>query len=137
MQLIRKPAKNTASIEKLQREREHLETLFADRINFYLVFAAGVLVFLFDKDHPPAILKPALIAVVILSLLMLMTFTRTYLLVKFALDDIVEHHSGEPYARYFAALDYWFLPNANKTLLGLPITLTVFFCYALWRVYHP
>jgi hypothetical protein len=41
-----------ATLEELQKERKHLETLFADRINFYLVFAAGVLAFLFDEHHP-------------------------------------------------------------------------------------
>ncbi len=36
-------------IAELERERKHLETLFADRINFYLVFAAGILIFVFEK----------------------------------------------------------------------------------------
>jgi hypothetical protein len=123
-------AKEKPALPELEREREHLETLFADRINFYLVFAAGVLVFLLDRDHPPPIEKAALITVVIVSLLMLVALTRTLLLVRLVLNEITEYHPQVPYSRYRESLKY-VLPNANYLLLCLPIALTIFFCYAL------
>ena len=121
-------------LEKLQREREHLENLFADRINFYMVFAAGVLVFLLDKEHAPNILKFALIAVIAVSVLMLIALLRTLWLVMIALGEIVEEYSEEPYSKYHNFL--WFLPNANLLLLFLPIVMTIFFSYALYQVTH-
>src|SRR5579862_3188389 len=80
-----KRTKPSPSREDLQREREHLEKLFADRINFYLVFAAGVLVFLIDKDPPLRSEKAALFTVVTVSFLMLIALTRTLVLVLLVL----------------------------------------------------
>ena len=60
-----------ATLPVLEEERKHLETLFADRINFYLVFAAGVLAFLFDEHHPKRLEQIALGAVTAVSLLMI------------------------------------------------------------------
>ena len=120
-----KKARTTPDLEKLQREREHLETLFADRINCYMVFAAGVLVFLLDKEHANDTLKFALIAVIVASVFMLIALLRTLWLVMIVLDEIVDEYPEEPYSRYHKFL--WFLPNANPVLLFLPIVMTIFF----------
>jgi hypothetical protein len=126
--------KETLDLEALQREREHIETLFADRINFYLVFAAGVLVFVLDKEHAPNILKVALITVILVSVLMLVALLRTFWLVKLVLDEIVDKHPHAPYSRNHKYLEKK-LPNANYLLFSLPIAMTVFFIYALVRVW--
>jgi uncharacterized membrane protein len=119
---------SNSSIEKLQEERAHLETLFADRINFYLVFAAGVLAFLFDEHHK-WLETPALVVVVAVSLCMLFTFWRTFRLVKLVLDEICTKHPEAVYSFY--AKKVWEVGNANWFLLMLPILLTLYFVYAL------
>jgi hypothetical protein len=121
-------------IEALQREREHIERLFADRINFYLVFAAGILIFVFDRPHDPELLKAALFVVVIVSSLMLVALLRTFVLVKDVLNDIKEEYPEEPYSQYSKRMR-WLLPNANDLLLGLPVAMTLFFVYALIQVW--
>jgi hypothetical protein len=118
----------------LQEERVHLETLFVDRINFYLVFAAGVLAFLFDEHHK-WLETPALFFVVLVSLCMLCAFWRTFRLVKFVLDEICEKHPREVYSFY--AKKVWEVGNANWFLLMLPVFLTVYFIYALIVSLHP
>jgi hypothetical protein len=120
-----------ASVEDLQRERKHLETLFADRINFYLVFAAGVLAFLFGENHPKWLERMALIAVTMVSLSMIVALYRTFRLVMRVLDEILEKHQETPYAFYYKRASW--LPNANYFLLALPISLLLFFAYALIR----
>lgn len=119
-----------ASLEHLQEERKHLEALFADRINFYLVFAAGVLAFLFDDAHHQWLVKPALILVVVLSVLMIIALMRTFLLVTLVLRELNHKHAQNAYSFYRKKLK-WVLPNANYLLLSLPIALTAFFIYAL------
>ncbi len=119
------------NFEELQREREHLETLFADRINFYLVFAAGVLAFLFGEHHPKWLERMALIAVTMVSLSMILALYRTFELVMRVLEEILEKHKGTPYAFYYKRASW--LPNANYFLLALPISLLLFFVYALIR----
>jgi hypothetical protein len=131
--VLAREAEEIPSIEVLQREREHLEKLFADRINFYIVFAAGVLVFLLDRKPPAPIEKAALWTVVFVSVLMLFALIRTLLLVRLVLDEIMEYYEDAPYSRYHEALKY-FIPNANYFLLGLPLALTGFFIYALWHI---
>jgi hypothetical protein len=115
-------------LQALQEERKHLETLFADRINFYLVFAAGVLAFLFAEQHPQRLVKPALWTVTILSVLMIFALVRTLRLVLMVLDDLKPY--GTPYTKLSAKMP-WYLPNANYSLIALPIALTAFFAYAL------
>ena len=127
------------SVEHLQREREHLEKLFADRINFYLVFAAGVLVFLVDKQLPFRSEKAALFTVVTVSFLMLIALTRTLVLVWLVLDELMAADPHAPYARYHSVLQEKhldrFLPNANVLLLCLPLAMTLFFGYALYEIW--
>jgi hypothetical protein len=118
------------SLDELQRERKHIETLFADRINFYLVFAAGVLIFVLDKEHAPGILKIALGAVIAVSILMLIALFRTLLLVLMVLKEIVKYYPDLSYSRYCKRL--WYLPNANRVLFLLPVTMTALFCYAYY-----
>jgi hypothetical protein len=118
-----------ANLEDLQEERKHLESLFADRINFYLVFAAGVLAFLFGEQHPKWLERPALFAVIAVSLLMLVALYRTFRLVECVLDELVAKHKDTPYAFYFKRATW--VPNANYFLLALPLSLTAFFIYAL------
>jgi hypothetical protein len=130
---IRK-ANKTPLIEELQQEREHIESLFADRINFYLVFAAGVLLFVFDKPHDAKLLKVALVIVIIVSVLMLVALLRTFLLVKAVLHEITTEHSEVPYSRYCEHLKL--IPNANNLLFALPVAMTVFFIYALVHVWN-
>ena len=115
-------------LPELQEERKHLETLFADRINFYLVFAAGVLAFLFDEHHPKWLERAALLAVTLVSLSMIVALWRTFTLVMGVLDELAEKHKGTAYAFYSNKSK---IPNANYFLLALPIALTVFFIYAL------
>ena len=118
-----------AQLGHLQEERKHLETLFADRINFYLVFAAGVLAFLFGENHAKWLERSALGAVTAVSLLMLFALWRTFRLVKRILDELVAKHQTTPYAFYYKTATW--VPNANYFLLALPISLTLFFIYAL------
>lgn len=120
-----------ATLEHLQAEREHLETLFADRINFYLVFAAGVLAFLFDEKHSKVLETPALIAVTAVSIFMLFALWRTFRLVMCILEELIAKHdkSPIPYAFYYKRATW--VPNANRFLLALPFSLTLFFIYAL------
>lgn len=121
------------SLEKLQKEREHIEGLFADRINFYLVFAAGILIFVFDRPHEPELLKDALLAVVIVFLSMFVALLRTFFLVKDVLHEI-ERHKDAPYTEYAKRL--WVLPNANDMLMFLPFVITAFFIYAFMKLWH-
>jgi hypothetical protein len=118
----------------LQEERKHLETLFADRINFYLVFAAGVLAFLFTEQHPRWLVLGALWTVTILSGLMLFALARTLKLVLKVLGELVKDYPHEPYPKYRAQMP-WYLPNANGFLMALPVALTGFFIYALIMSY--
>ncbi|MGD0571087.1 MAG: hypothetical protein ABSA78_22035 [Candidatus Sulfotelmatobacter sp.] len=120
------------SLQELEGERKHLETLFAERINFYLVFAAGVLAFLFGDSHSGHLEKVALSFVTVVSVLMIMALLRTFFLVKGVLDEIVDKHSSKSVYAFYRA-EYSWLPNANYVLLFLPIALTVFFAYALVR----
>jgi hypothetical protein len=112
-----------------------LETLFADRINFYLVFAAGVLAFLFGEHHPKWLERLALIAVTAVSLLMLIALYRTFRLVECVLDEVVAKHEGTPYTFYFKRATW--VPNYNYFLLALPLSLTLFFIYALIKSFLP
>jgi hypothetical protein len=123
-------------IKELEEERKHLETLFADRINFYLVFAAGILIFVFAEKPPePGFLKIALVVIVMVSGLMLVALFRTFLLVRDVLNDIVKDHRDAPYTQYCKRLkgQWWscWLPNANDFLFALPIAMTAFFVIAL------
>lgn len=122
---------SNATLEHLQEERKHLETLFADRINFYLVFAAGVLAFLFDEKHPKVLEIPALLSVTAVSILMLFALWRTYRLVMCILEELLTKHARSPipYAFYYRRATR--VPNANRFLLALPFSLTLFFVYAL------
>jgi hypothetical protein len=120
-----------ATLEHLQEERKHLETLFADRINFYLVFAAGVLAFLFDGTHPKLLEISALSAVTVVSILMIFALWRTFRLVMCVLNELVAKHGRTPYAFYCEKDRATRVPNANRFLLALPISLTLFFIYAL------
>lgn len=132
---IRKAIKDP-DIRELQQEREHIETLFADRINFYLVFAAGVLLFVFDKPHDAMLLKAALAIVIFVSVLMLVALLRTFLLVKAILSEITDHHHEAPYTRYCEHIERYRLPNANNFLFALPAAMTAFFIYALIHVWN-
>ena len=122
---------SNATVEHLQDEREHLETLFADRINFYLVFAAGVLAFLFDEKRSKVLQTPALFAVTAVSILMLFALWRTFKLVMCILDELIhkDARSPIPYAFYYKKASR--ISNANRFLLALPFSLTLFFLYAL------
>jgi hypothetical protein len=119
-------------LRDLQEERKHLETLFADRINFYLVFAAGVLVFLVDKDHPTPIVKWALWIVSIVSVLMLLALIRTFVLVMMVLRNLVRRHPHVAYSKLCKKLKWWrlIIPNANFLLLLLPAALAVLFIHS-------
>jgi hypothetical protein len=124
----------SARIRELQREREHLEKLFSDRINFYLVFAAGVFAFVLDKNPENKYAKPALVSVCLISFIMLLALLRTFRLVVKVLDEIREKHHGTAYSQFSRAIR---IPgNANKALIALPIILTAFFTYALYMAYH-
>ena len=127
---IRETGASQDNLQRLEEERKHLETLFADRINFYLVFAAGVLAFLFAEQHPQKMLRPALWTVTIVSVLTIVALVRTLWLVMMVLHDI-DKCQNAPYARMQAKVPR-FLPNANYLLLVLPIALTAFFAYALY-----
>ena len=126
----------TSSLEEdlkdLQAERKHLETLYADRKNFYLVFAAGVLAFLVGKDHPTPIVKLALLTVSVVSVLMLLALIRTFVLVRLVLRDLVKRHPQAVYSKLCKTLQpwKWIIPNANDFLLVLPLALTALFIYS-------
>jgi hypothetical protein len=71
----------------------------------------------------------ALIAVTMVSLSMILALYRTFELVMRVLDELVVKHKKTPYAFYYQKAST--LPNANRFLLALPISLTLFFIYAL------
>ena len=123
-------AQGKSRIEKLQREREHVEKLFSDRINFYLVFAAAIFIFLLDKNHCNTYARPILISICLISALMLLALLRTYLLVRRVLKEIKEYHEEEVYSNFANAVKC-FPPDANITLLCVPIVLLAYFVYAL------
>jgi hypothetical protein len=116
------------TIEQLQREREHLEKLFSDRINFYLVFAAGVFIFLLDKNPGNTYARPILICIFLISVAMLLALLRTFLLVKRVLNQI-RSHQGEVYSEL--ARGVWFHVNANVFLIFVPFILCAYFGFAL------
>jgi hypothetical protein len=113
-------------IKSLEEERSHIESLFADRINFYLVFAAGVLAFIFDEHHTKLIAVPVLLIVSGVSIVMCLALLRNYYLVMGVLDEIKDKHGDTPYA-FYAGQNC--LPNANTMLLVLPFALTALFVY--------
>jgi hypothetical protein len=125
--------KDTLSREKvddLQEERRHLENLFAERINFYLVFAAGVLAFLFTEQRSEPFIRLALLTVTMVSAITVVALLRTLALVMIVLNELWKH-SESPYARLHGMMPWFLRPNANYLLILLPIALTLFFVYAL------
>src|SRR5437016_4308289 len=124
-------AQERPTVEKLQREREHLEKLFSDRINFYLVFAAGVFIFLLEKNPSNTYARPILICIFSISMMMLLALWRTFLLVWKVLNEIKDHHTDEVYS--WLAQGVWFHANANLFLVFVPFMLAAYFGFALVR----
>lgn len=109
-------ARSTPSQDALDSERKHLETLFSNRINFYLVFV-GVFATALTKIDKLAIQKGAVIMITLVSLIMAIALTRTYRLVMSALNQLTKEYPDHPYSRNRSTT--W-LPNANHLLLALP-----------------
>jgi phosphoglycerol transferase MdoB-like AlkP superfamily enzyme len=118
-------------IEQLQREREHLERLFSDRINFYLVFAAGAFIFIPDKGVSSTYARPIMICTCLISFLMFFALWRTFRLVNRVLDQITINYPKEVYSQSAKAVR--FPGNANTFLFFVPLVLLLYFAYTLLR----
>jgi hypothetical protein len=117
------------SIEKVDPERKHLETLYQERINFYIVFASVFVVGL--ADMKPGFMRVAAVwTITLVSTAIMLSVIRTFRLVRKALADIKKdvHH---PYTQYQSKIKFpW---DANISLVAVPLILTVFFwCVALY-----
>jgi len=116
-------------IEKFDAERKHLETLYQERINFYIVFASVFVVGL--TDMKPGLMRVAAVwTITLVSTAIMLSVIRTFRLVRKALADIKadEHH---PYTQYQSKIK--FPCDANISLVSVPVILTVFFwCVALY-----
>lgn len=110
-----------------------MEKLFSDRINFYLVFAAGVFIFLLDKNPCNTYAVPILLCTFLISILMLFALWRTFLLVNRVLKEIKDAYHMEVYSESAKAIT--FPVNANKYLIAVPIVLLLYFGYALARLF--
>lgn len=111
------------SIDKVDEERKHLETLFQERINFYLVYASVAVMGVANiSDETIRVL--ALWMTLIISVVMSLSLVRTFLLVRMALDDIT-NRGYLPYSDYHRAIK--FPGNANYFLVVVPILITFFF----------
>jgi hypothetical protein len=111
------------STHKWDEERKHLERLFQDRINFYLVFASLFMVGLSQIDDPTIRLW-SLIVFSAVSALLCLALLRTRKLVQSALDQITSSDDPHPYSWL---RNQSILPNANTVLIWVPIVLTIFF----------
>ncbi len=103
------------SIEKVDTERKHLETLYQERINFYIVFPSVFVVGLTDMK-PGAMRVAALWVITLVSTAITLSVIRTFRLVRKALADIkadVKH----PYTQYQSNIKFpW---DANIYLVSL------------------
>src|SRR5271170_7055368 len=114
------------SIDKVDPERKHLETLYQERINFYIVFASVFVVGLSEMKEG-GVKVASLWAMTLVSTAIMLSVIRTFRLVRKALADIKadEHH---PYTRYQSKISFpW---DANISLVSVPIILTAFFWWA-------
>jgi len=113
-------------IAQIDSERKHLESLYQERINFYLVFASVFVVGL-SEIGDANVKVVALWVMAIVSTVITLSVIRTFRLVMKALAEIKadEHH---PYTRYHDAIAI--PPDANKFLVSVPVILTVFFWWA-------
>lgn len=118
----------TDSLERVDRERKHLEGLLKDRIHFYLVFAGLFFAGLYKLDEPMK--RTGLVVGTIVSILLCLGILRTFRLVIRALKDVEKIDPTHPFIRYRKGI--WFPPNANYFLVGVPIVLTCLFCQLTW-----
>jgi len=111
----------------LDTERKHLETLLKDRINFYMVFSPVYLIGAFEVTEP--FKDMALWTGFAIPALMSLAIIRTTCLVVRALNRLPKKHLYNTLASGFE-----FLPNANYTLLPIPVLGTLLFlCLALGK----
>jgi hypothetical protein len=124
MKKLRKSRGGRMSVSpEVEREREHLESLYQERINFFVVFASVVVVG-FGEIHDRPILIGALWAMTLVSTAITLSIIRTFRLVMKALAEIKADHT-HPYTRYWHAVSFpW---DANKSLVCVPVILTIFF----------
>jgi hypothetical protein len=111
------------SIDKVDPERKHLETLYQERINFYIVFASVFVVGLSEMKEG-GVKVASLWAMTLVSTAIMLSVIRTFRLVRKALADIKadEHH---PYTQYQSKIKFpW---DANISLVSVPVILTAFF----------
>lgn len=111
------------SKENVDPERKHLETLYQERINFYIVFASVFVVGLSEMKEG-GVKVAALWAMTLVSSAITLSVIRTFRLVRKALADIKKdvHH---PYTQYQSQIKFpW---DANISLVSVPIIMTVFF----------
>ena len=116
----------------LNEERQHLEGLLKDRLNFYLVYASLFLLGSYRLKDDPELHWLVLIIGTIVSLLMALAVLRTHLLVRHALIAIGKQEQ-HPY-RWLKDKVKLFPFNANYLLVAVPFVLTFLFGYlALWQ----
>ena len=124
-------------INKVNDERKHLEGLLKDRINFHLLFA-GVFMAGLSSMTDKTLRFWVCLAITIISFIIFAAVYRTTLLVRRALDEILNFKPAQPYRTYSEMV--WFKLNANNILLVVPLLLTVAFGIATrfcWRDSHP
>jgi hypothetical protein len=111
------------SIEDVDPERKHLEKLYQERINFYIVFASVFVVGLSEMKEG-GVKVASLWAMTLVSTAIMLSVIRTFRLVRKALADI-KKHVHHPYTEYQSKIKFpW---DANISLVSVPIILTVFF----------
>lgn len=116
-------SERTEWAKKVDPERNHLERLFQDRINFHIVFASIFMVGL-SQVKEPGIKIIALVTMTIVSCLLALAILRSYRLVGEALKDI-RLDKNHPYTTFQNRVR--FPGNANHFLVAIPIILTLFF----------
>jgi hypothetical protein len=118
------------SVEAVNVERKHLETLLQQRINFHLLFAS-VFVAGMANVPDPVIKFWALAMISVISALIAWAVCRTYDLVEQALT-VLRNDKSQPYSVF--SRNARIKTNANHILLAVPIFLTA--CFATAAVFY-
>jgi hypothetical protein len=113
-------------------ERKHLETLFSNRLNFYLVTSVAAFATTLSNVPNPNERRVAFLVLLVASVLMSFALTRTYFLINSVLSRILrdKEYEEHPYRRIYYENP---LPNANHFLITIPWLLTLVLFYATVR----
>lgn len=123
--------------ELIYEERRHFEGLFKDRISLQLVFSTLLLYVVYRGVTPGLELTIPLLGAIslqriilivgsLVSVALLQAVFRTYQLATLALREIISKWPKDPYPTYRRRVWLW---NANRSLLGASIVLTLLFLF--------